>query len=151
MARIIPAIAFIVTLAALPQAQTGAEADLKKIASDFMQVWAKGDAKGISAIYAEDAIRLPGNGQVITGRAAIEENYAQALAGPFKGSQCVITPGQTKQLSADVFVGEGKFQITGANAPAGTPTSGSYANTYVRQGGRWRIAMNAVSYPPSGK
>ena len=88
---------------------------------------------------------------MIAGRAAIEQNYEKALGGPFKGSQIVITPGQTKQLTADVFVGEGQFQISGGTLPAGTPTSGAYANTYIRQGGRWRIAMSVISYPPPAK
>jgi uncharacterized protein (TIGR02246 family) len=154
MARIIrtvPLVAAVVALAAaIPQAQTtGAEAELKKVGTDFSQAWVKGDAKAIAAMHTEDAIRLPGTGQVINGRAEIEQNYAQALSGPFKGSQIVITPGQVKQLTADVYVGEGRFEISGGTMPPGTPTSGTYANTYVRRGGRWLLAMSAVSYPPA--
>jgi len=141
--------ALVCGVAALADAQESAEAELKKIAAAFSQAWANGDAKAIAAMHTEDAIRQPGTGQVISGRAEIEQNYAQALTGPFKGTQIVITPGQLKQLTPDVYVGEGKFQIIGGSLPAGTPTSGSYANTYVRQGGRWLLAMSAISYPPA--
>jgi uncharacterized protein (TIGR02246 family) len=144
------AVALLLALTAIPHAQTtSAEPDLKKLAADFSQAWAKGDAKAIAAMHAEDALRLPGTGQVISGRAEIEQNYAQALSGPFKGSQIVITPGQTKQLTPDVYVGEGRFQISGGTLPANTPTSGNYANTYVRRSGRWLLAMSAISYPPA--
>jgi uncharacterized protein (TIGR02246 family) len=144
------ALAFVIASVAHAQS-TGGDAEIKKLATEFSQAWAKGDSKAIAAMHTEDAIRQPGTGQVITGRAAIEQNYEKALAGPFKGSQIVITPGQTKQLTPDVFIGEGQFQISGGALPAGTPTSGSYANTYVRQGGRWRVAMSAISYPPPAK
>lgn len=139
----------IASIAAQSQRTTGPDAELKKIAETFSQAWAKADAKAIAALHTEEAIRLPGTGPVITGRAAIEENYSQALSGPWKGSTITITPGQTKQLAAEVAVGEGRFQITGGTPPPGIPTAGQYLNTYVRQGGRWLVAASAVVYPPT--
>jgi uncharacterized protein (TIGR02246 family) len=137
------------SIAAQSQQTKGPDAELKKLAETFSQAWAKADAKAIAALHTEDAIRLPGTGQVIAGRAAIEENYSQALSGPWKGSTISIIPGQTKQLAGDVYVGEGRFQITGGTPPAGIPTAGQYLNTYVRQGGRWALAASAVVYPPT--
>jgi uncharacterized protein (TIGR02246 family) len=125
-----------------------ADAELKKLADEFSQAWAKGDAKAIAALHTQDAIRLPGSGQVLAGRAAIEQNYAEGLSGPWKGSKITITPGQTKQVTPDVLVSEGRFQITGGTPPTGAPASGQYANTVVRQGGRWLLASSAVIYPP---
>ena len=59
--RIIPTMAFIITLAALPHAQSaGAEADIKKLATEFSQAWAKGDAKAIAALHTEEASRARG-------------------------------------------------------------------------------------------
>lgn len=147
-ARLCTIAAIVLGAAALTHAQ-GAEADLKKLATGFSHAWMRADAKAIAALHTEDAIRLPGNGQVINGRAEIEQNYVQGLTGPFKGSQIAITAGQLKRLTADVYVGEGRFEITGGAVTAGTLTSGTYANTYVRRDGRWLIAMSAVSYPPA--
>jgi uncharacterized protein (TIGR02246 family) len=139
-----------VTVSAQAQGTT-ADAELTKLADDFSQAWAKGDAKAIAALHTQDAIRLPGTGQVITGRAAIEQNYMEGLSGPWKGSKIAITPGQTKQVTPDVYVSEGRFQITGGTPPAGASTSGQYANTFVRQGGRWLLASSAVLFPPPAR
>ena len=135
------------SMAAQSQGTAAADPELKKLADAFSQAW----AKAIAALHTEDAIRLPGTGQVITGRAAIEENYAQALSGPWKGSTISITAGQSKQLAADVAVGEGRFEITGGTPPAGVPTAGQYLNTYVRRGGRWQLASSAVIYPSTSR
>jgi uncharacterized protein (TIGR02246 family) len=120
------------------------DAELKKLAEDFSQAWAKGDAKGIAALHTQDAIRLPGDGTVVTGRAAIEQNYVPALSGPFQGSKLAIRANPAKQVTPDVYVGEGTYQVTGTAIPPGAPSSGQYLNTYVRQGGRWLIASSVV-------
>lgn len=130
------------------QAQASYEADFKKLADDFSAAWAKGDAKGIAALHSEDAVRLNGDGTVATGRAAIEQNLAEALAGPWKGTTLTITANPSKRVTDDVYLGEGKYQVSGGTPPAGAPTSGSYMNTMVRRGGRWMIAGSAVVSPP---
>lgn len=138
-------------LGAHAQVKPNADAELKKLADEFAQAWGKGDAKALAALHTQDAIRIPGDGQVVSGRAAIEQNLSQGLSGIWKGSTITITPGQTRQLTADAAVGEGRYQITGGAPPAGAPASGQYLNTYVRQGGRWLVASSAVIPPPPAR
>ena len=125
-----------------------ADSDLQKLADEFTQAWAKADAKALAALHTEDAIRIPGDGQVLTGRAAIERSLAEGLSSVWKGSKLTITPGQATQLAPDVHVAEGRFQVTGGTPVAGAPTGGQYLNTVVRKGGRWLIASAAVILPP---
>jgi uncharacterized protein (TIGR02246 family) len=125
-----------------------ADAELQKLADEFVQAWAKGDAKAIAAMHTEDAIRIPGDGQVLAGRAAIEKAFAEGLSGIWRGSKLTITAGQSKQLAPNVQVAEGRYQITGGTPPAGAPTSGQYLNSLVRQGGRWLLASSAIIPPP---
>jgi uncharacterized protein (TIGR02246 family) len=131
--------------------EKGPDAEFTKLADEFSRAWAKGDAKAIAALHTDDAIRLPGNGQVIAGRAAIEANYSQGLSGPWKGSKIEITPGRTLRLTDDAYVSEGRFQITGGSAPTGVPTSGQYSNAFVRRGGRWLVASSAVIFAPTSR
>lgn len=130
------------------QAQASHEADFKKLADDFSAAWAKGDAKAIAALYTEDASRLNGDGTIAAGRVAIAQSMAEALAGPWKGTTLTITANPSKRVTDDVYLGEGKYQISGGTPPPGAPTSGSYMNTLVRSGGRWLIAGSAIVSPP---
>lgn len=98
-------------LGAHAQVKPNADAELKKLADEFAQAWGKGDAKALAALHTQDAIRIPGDGQVVSGCAAIEQNLSQGLSGIWKGSTITITPGQTRQLTADAAVGEGRYQI----------------------------------------
>jgi uncharacterized protein (TIGR02246 family) len=125
-----------------------ADPELQKLADEFVQAWAKGDAKAIAALHTEDAIRIPGDGQVITGRAAIEKSFAEGLSGMWKGSKLTITPGKSTPLAPNVQVAEGRYQLTDGTPPAGAPTSGQYLNTVVRKGGRWLLASAAIIPPP---
>ena len=125
-----------------------ADPELQKFADDFVQAWAKGDAKALAAMHTEDAIRIPGDGQVIAGRGAIEKSFADGLSGMWKGSKLTITAGQFRQVAPNVQVAEGRYQITGGTPVAGAPTGGQYLNTLVRQDGRWRLASGAIIPPP---
>jgi uncharacterized protein (TIGR02246 family) len=127
-------------------AQGSPEADFQKIADAFAAAWAKGDAKGIAALHTKDAVRLSGTGEpAAKGTPAIEAAMAAAHAGPYKGTTLTIKSNGFTRVTADVYVGEGTYQVSGGSIPPGTPTSGQYMNTMVRQGGRWLIAASSVS------
>ena len=127
-------------------AQGNPEADFQKIADAFSAAWAKGDAKGIAALHTKDAVRLSGTGDpAAKGMAAIEAAMAAAHAGPYKGTTLTIKSNGFTRVTPDVYVGEGTYQVSGGSIPPGTPTSGQYMNTMVRQGGRWLIAASAVA------
>jgi uncharacterized protein (TIGR02246 family) len=141
--RIIVATVFLVA-AGVAGAQPP-EAEFKKIAEAFSEAWGKGDAKGIAALHTKDAVRLAGNGQpAVVGTAALEKGFAEALAGPYKGTTLIIKPNANRQVAPGTYIGEGTYEVTGGTPPPGTPMSGQYMNTMVQEGGRWLIAASAV-------
>ena len=133
------------------RAQGKPDAEIQKIADAFAAAWGKGDAAAIAALHSEDAVRLNGDGTINKGRAAIHKGLADALSTVWKGTSLTITPGQLTRVTDDVYLGEGKYQVTGGAPPPGAPTSGSYMNTMVRRGGKWLLVGSVAFAPPPAK
>ncbi len=130
----------LVTLSAVVSAQKP-DPDAQKIIDQYIAAFNKGDAKGVAALYTTDATRLGPDGQLLTGRAAIEKSYTDGFAGPLKGSALTIQQGRNQVVTPDVKIMEGRFATSGA---AGV--KGRYVNTSVRQGGAWLLA-SVVTIP----
>ena len=142
------ALVIALTGAPLIHAQAPTDAELKRLADAYAQAWAKGDAKTLAGLHTTEALRISPDGKVAVGRAAIQQAFSEAFAGPYRGTKITLTAGQTARAAQDVYVSEGTFQIGGGLPPAGTPTRGRYLQTLVRLSGRWLIAGDApVSAP----
>ena len=132
-------------LAAQGAAAQAPDQEFQKLADAFMAAWAKGDAKAIAALHTKTAVRVTGGTDGATvGTAAIEQGFTATLGGPYKGTKLVIKPSKYHRVDAGTYIGEGTYQITGGAVPPGTPTSGQYMNTMVREAGAWKIAGSAV-------
>ena len=83
----------LVGMSAVVSAQK-ADPDAQKLADQYTAAFNKGDAKALIALYAAAATRLGPDGQLLTGRAAIEKNYADGFAGALKGTKLTLEPGQ---------------------------------------------------------
>jgi uncharacterized protein (TIGR02246 family) len=142
------ALAFV--LFALPAAaQSAKNPELQKIADAFVAAWNKGDAKALTALHAENCIRADSSGQTLAGRAAIEEGFTKAFAGPLKGTKLVVTPADERTITPDLAVTSGTWEITGGTPPPGGASKGTYINTMVKQGGKWLIASSAPIPAPA--
>ena len=53
--------------------------DAQKLVDDYTAAFNKGDAKGVTALYAANGTRLGPDGILIAGRAAIDRGYEEAL------------------------------------------------------------------------
>jgi uncharacterized protein (TIGR02246 family) len=51
----------------------------------FMEAWERGDAASVAALYAEDAVILPPDAPMISGRAAIEEFWRGLMEAGARG------------------------------------------------------------------
>jgi uncharacterized protein (TIGR02246 family) len=120
--------------------QANMDPEFRKLADQYAEAWAKGDAKAIANLHTPDALQITGDGRLAVGRSAIELAASEGLSGPSKGSTLIITQGQSKAVSKDVYVGEGTYEVTGGTAPS----KGRYLLTFVRQGDRWLIASSAA-------
>jgi uncharacterized protein (TIGR02246 family) len=118
-----------------------ADPDAQKLAEQYSAAFNKADAKAIAALYTTDATRLGPDGQLITGRAAVEKSYVDGFAGALKGSKLTLQLGRSQVVTPDVKVMEGRFSVD-----AVAPLKGRYVNTIVRQGGHWLLA-SVVTVP----
>ncbi len=115
---------------------------LDQLAKEYQAAFNKGDGKALAALYTTDGLRLTPLGHLLSGRAAIEQDYLTSLAGPLKGTKLTLHPGKTQVLTADAAVIEGTYEATGGQ-PAG---KGRYLNTVVKRAGRWQLA-SVVAVP----
>jgi uncharacterized protein (TIGR02246 family) len=128
--------------------QAPTDAELRRLTEAYAQAWAKGDAKALAGLHTSEALRIGADGKVAVGGAAIQQAFAEALTGPYRGTKINLTAGQTTRAAQDVYVSEGTYVIAGGMPPAGAPTRGRYLQTLVRVSGRWLIAGDApVSVP----
>ena len=119
----------------------------QKLADEYSAAFNKGDAKALAALYTANAMRLGPDGQVLSGRAAIEKTYAEGFAGPLKGTKLTLEQGGVQAVTPDVKVMEGRFAAVGV-----TTIKGRYVNTLVRQGKTWLLAsVVTVPDPPAAK
>ena len=139
----------LVTLSAVLGAQKP-DPDGAKLADQYVAAFNKGDAKALTALYTADATRLGPDGQLLTGRAAVEKSYLDGFAGPLKGTTLALEQGRTQAITPDVKLMEGRFTVSGA---AAAPLKGRYVNTIVRQGGTWLLAsvVTVPDLPPAAK
>jgi uncharacterized protein (TIGR02246 family) len=135
-------------LAATAGAQA-ADPALDKLARSYEQAWAKGDAAGVAAHYADNALSVNSDG-VQHGRAAVQAMFAKNFAGPWKGTTLVVHLGKSQPLGPDTTLHEGTYEVKGAKGPDGqpVPVKGSYLNTVVKKGGAYLIAGHMAFAPP---
>jgi len=140
----------VVTAPGVVRAQATPDAEFKKIGDAYAAAWAKGDAKAIAALHTKDAMRMGGDGQPpVNGSAVIEQGMGLALSGPYKGSTLTITSNSSKRITADTYVNEGTYSITGGTPIPGSSGRGQFMNVFVRQGGKWLIAVSVVMPAPA--
>ena len=120
--------------------------EIQKLTDAYAQAWAKGDGKGIAALYTENGVRAGSDGQLYRGRAAIEQGFAKAFGGPYKGSKLVLKTDSDQVITPDsVRITTGTYEVTGVSKPpAGASLRGRFVNTVVRQDGQWMLASTAA-------
>jgi uncharacterized protein (TIGR02246 family) len=128
--------AVLVLVACVHAASQEPNPEIQKLVEQVQAAFNKGDAKALAALHTTEALRIGSTGGFFRGRAAIEKDAADNLAGRYKGMKLVLHPGKTQMLTPEVAVNEGTFEMTGGSSPI----RGRYLNTLLREGGQWRIA-----------
>jgi ketosteroid isomerase-like protein len=144
-------LAFLATAFLVPSAFADDDTDFRKAAPQirlaFLEAFAKRDVASLAATYTSDAVSVS--------RMGVHPINAKAIEGWFgDGPRSIETTfDQASPLSADIALGIGTFRITGKTLK-GEPVelTGRWANTYVRQDGRWKIRMaTAIPLPLPAK
>jgi len=142
-------------VAALPAAaQTGtadpARGVIEKGDIAFSDAFAKGDFKTLASLYAEDAIVLPPDADMVKGRAAIETFWKGVHDSGVKSAVLTVVDVKSSgELAAEL--GTAVLTIQAANQPE-TKQSVKYVVTWKKQkDGAWKLYRDIWNALPAAK
>jgi uncharacterized protein (TIGR02246 family) len=146
---VVSAAALALALGLAPASAQTKDPAVDKLVADWTAAFAKADAKTLASLYTENAIRITPEGGRVVGREAISKEFATNFAGPWKGATIKIQVGAVHNMSPEIAVGEGTYEVIGVKGPDGQPMpiKGSYVNTMVKKDGAWVLASNAAVLP----
>jgi uncharacterized protein (TIGR02246 family) len=106
------------------------------------QAWAKaynaGDAKGVSILYAEQAVLLPPGSPAANGNAAINAYFTNDVAESAKaGVTFSLSPKTDVGHSGDLAWESGSYAVKAKSGA--TVEVGKYLTVYKKTGGKWLI------------
>lgn len=107
--------------------------------------WNAGDAAAYGAEFTADATYVSFNGQVMSGRAAIEDTHRWLFDGPLRGSQMTSMGGDTGQATIRFLRPDVAHVLTnGAVQPAGSTTTADRESVVslvvTEDGNAWQVA-----------
>ena len=146
------AIGFVALASAVASvAHAAASADETAIRSQTLgweKAYNSGDAKGVAAQYAEDALLLPPGAPGVSGRAAILAFFTKDIAGSqAAGVVFVINPKTDVGVSGDMGWESGTYKVTIKGAVVET---GKFLSVSRKKDGKWlyiRDTWNADAPP----
>jgi uncharacterized protein (TIGR02246 family) len=118
-------------------ARAADEAAVREASQALARAFEKGDARAVAACWTPEGEYVDDNGNHIRGRAALEKAYAGFFA---KRPELKVESKTTavRFLGRDTAAEEGTFTVRAKNGPA---DASRYSALYVRQDGRWLVAM----------
>jgi len=129
---------FVASVAPL-HAQLGTAADeaaIRKILDARNAAYNNHDAKALAATYAPDADLVSGTGRVVSGRAAIEQNYIESFRGVDKTAVVKTESMKIRFLTADTAILDLEGMTTG-RADGTIKTHATWV--YVKRNGEWAV------------
>ena len=131
--------AFLILTAATAEAQLGTSADeaaIREILDARNAAYNNHDAKALAATYAPDADLVTGTGRVVSGRAAIEQNYVESFRGVDKTAVVKTESTKVRFLTADTAI----LDLEGVTTGRADGTIKTHATwVYVRRNGEWMV------------
>jgi uncharacterized protein (TIGR02246 family) len=120
-------------------AQLGTSADeaaIRKIVDARNAAYNSHDAKGLAATYAPDADLVTGTGRLVSGRAAIEQNYVESFAGVDQNAIVKTESTKLRFLTADTAI----LDLEGVTTGRTDGTIKTHATwVCVRRKGQWMV------------
>ena len=140
--------AFLILTAATAEAQLGTSADeaaIREILDARNAAYNNHDAKALAATYAPDADLVTGTGRIVSGRAAIEQNYIESFRGVDKTAVVKIESTKVRFVTADTAI----LDLDGVTTGRADGTIKTHATwVYVKRNGEWTVvAIRATRIP----
>lgn len=122
------------------------EADMLVFARQFMTAYNLGDHLAIGEMYTTDAVRINQDGKVTNGA----ENIAAFFAEQFRHNNATLLlklTGINWSNPEHAFVAKGSYEVYGITNADGAKVHfyGAYANTMIKQNGKWKIGKSVLS------
>lgn len=139
------------TLAAFAQPPTVAsvasdtQAELRKLGEAYVKAFNAGDAKAAAAFWAENGEYNGPDGEIITGRAEIEKDFAEQFKTNPKAT-IEMKPESQRAIGNRVVVGEGTCIL---KQEGKAPVTTEYSALFVREDDGWRVASVREWYADS--
>jgi uncharacterized protein (TIGR02246 family) len=132
-------VAFVASMAGVAQAAQSTKADeaaIRAQTASWEKAYNGGDAKGVAAQYAEDALLLPPGASGVRGRAAIVEFFTKDIAASkAAGAVFVIDPKTDVGVSGAMGWESGTYKVTVKGAVVET---GKFLSVSRKKGGKWQ-------------
>ena len=121
------------------------EAAVREASQAFARAFEAGDPKAVAASWTEEGEYADEGLEPVRGRAAVERAYA-AFFAKRPGLKVESNTQSVRFLGADTALEEGTFTVRTKDSPS---ASSRFSSLYVRQGGRWLIAL-LKEWPDAG-
>jgi len=131
--------AMAVMVGTLPAKAPSDEVDRQLTAAldNWVATFNKHDAQAIATEYSTDCDLVALGGARLTGRAAIENDFAETFAKN-PDIKTKITVESRRQLAPDVVIEDGIWEEFGHSQP-GFPTKGHYSSVLTKIDGKWQV------------
>jgi uncharacterized protein (TIGR02246 family) len=153
--RLVLATFLSLTIGALPAFSQTAKTDpvrafIEKQAKVFSDTFARAEFKTLAAMYAEDAVALPPDADMVKGRAAIEAFWKSVYdSGVKSATLTVVDVHSSGELAAEL--GTAVLTIKAANKPDATQNV-KYVVVWKKQkDGAWKLYRDIWNALPAGK
>ena len=113
-------------------------ATIQRLSDQFAKAFNAGDAAAVAALYTDDAVILPPDGEIMKGRSAIQAFWKGATEHLGDGK---LTTVDVKPLGNEAAreIGTFTFQTKGAQPQE---VIGKYVVIWERIGGDWKLATD---------
>jgi ketosteroid isomerase-like protein len=133
----------VLAMGEIASGQSKRDPTLDKLASEFAAAFTARDSAKIASFYADDAVVMPPNQQMVRGRERIEAYYKKGFA----------TSAGTLRLQPieSAAVGTRAFEVGTSSLAIGdrAETAGKYVVIYQRVKDEWKIAYDIFNDDPS--
>jgi uncharacterized protein (TIGR02246 family) len=120
---------------------------IKQVAREMEAAFRTKDAAKLASMYANDAVLMPPNQEMVKGRAAIEAWFREPMG---RLASVKITPARTN-VSGDKPYEVGTFETIAEGTTAASPMTFKYVLIFKRVRGKWLVAFDIwnSNLPPS--
>ena len=118
-----------------------AEQAIRKNVACWMEFIKAEDFDGIADLYASDAVAMPPNQPIVSGREAIRQFWRSTVQIP--GLSLTFEPQSIEVAkSGGLAIDRGTYRLTGRPAGQSLSDSGKFIEVWRKVGDSWKVAAN---------